>query len=167
MRCTPVVYTIICRQNTISNNFVSDEFPRSPYHHSYMRLKLILLEKFRGRHGGVEIKRRGVENLTNDTPPKKGFWTPPLLRYAFHPPQVSVLCFSCTKIHDRADQKLFWRGPEIFGRARSLVRFTPPHTFCTPPYHCPTLPSDTNYYFRQNYSGIIALKKLRISRVIP
>ena len=22
-------------------------------------------------------KKRGVENLTNDTPPKKGFWTPP------------------------------------------------------------------------------------------
>ena len=28
----------------------------------------------RGRHGGVE-KRRGVENLTNDTPPKNAWWT--------------------------------------------------------------------------------------------
>ena len=73
-------------------------------------------------------KKRGVENLTNDTPPKKGFWTP-LVRYVFHPPQVSVLCFSCTKFHDRADQKLFWRGPKIFGRARSLVRFPPPIRF--------------------------------------
>ena len=76
-------------------------------------------------------KRRGVENLTNDTPPKKGFWTP-LVRYVFHPPHVSVLCFSCTKIHDRADQKLFWRGSEIFGRARSLVRFPPPIRFAPP-----------------------------------
>ena len=76
-------------------------------------------------------KERGVENLTNDTPPKKGFWTP-LVRYVFHPPQVSVLCFSCTKIYDRVDQKLFWRGPKIFGRARSLVRFPPPIRFAPP-----------------------------------
>ena len=77
-----------------------------------------------------------MENLTNDTPPKRGF-RHPLVRYVFHPPQASALCFSCTKIHARADQKLFWRGPKIFGRARSLVRFPPPHTFCTPPYHRP------------------------------
>ena len=76
-------------------------------------------------------KGRGVENLTNDTPPKKGFWTP-LVRYVFHPPHVSVLCFSCTEIHDRADQKLFWRGPKIFGRACSLVRFPPPIRFAPP-----------------------------------
>ena len=63
--------------------------------------------------------------------PKRGFG-PPLVRYVFHPPQVSVLCFSCTKIHDRADQKLFWRGPKIFGRARSLVRFPPPIRFAPP-----------------------------------
>ena len=66
-----------------------------------------------------------MENLTNDTPPKKGFRTP-LVRYVFHPPRVSALCFSCTKIHERADQKLSWRGPKVFGRARSLVRFPPP-----------------------------------------
>ena len=65
--------------------------------------------------------------------PKRGFG-PPLLRYVFHPPQVSVLCFSCTKIHDRADQKLFWRGPKIFGRARSLVRFPPPPIRFAPPH---------------------------------
>ena len=76
-------------------------------------------------------KKRGAENLTNDTPPKKGFWTP-LVRYVFHHPQVSVLCFSCTKIHDKADQKLFSRGPKIFGRARSLVRFPPPIRFAPP-----------------------------------
>ena len=45
----------------------------------------------------------------------------------------TVLCFSCTKIHDRADQKLFWEGgPKFFGRARSLVRFPPPIRFATP-----------------------------------
>ena len=94
--------------------------------------------RVRGRHGGVE--KGGGWKTSRMTPlPKRGFG-PPLLRYVFHPPQVSVLCFSCTKIHDRADQKLFWRGPKIFGRARSLVRFPPPppHTFCTTPYHRPT-----------------------------
>ena len=38
-------------------------------------------------------KRRGVENLTNDTPPKKGFWTPPRT-VRFPPPSgVSALFF--------------------------------------------------------------------------
>ena len=82
-------------------------------------------------------KKRGEENLTNDTPPKKGFWTPPRTGRFPPPPQVSILCFSCTKIHDRAEQKLFWRGPKIFGRARSLVRFPPPIRFAPPPYHGP------------------------------
>ena len=81
-------------------------------------------------HGGVE--KRGGWKTSRMTPlPKRGFG-PPLVRYVFHPPQVSVLCFSCTKIHDRADQKLFWRGPKIFGRARSLVRFPPPIRFAPP-----------------------------------
>ena len=79
-------------------------------------------------------KKRGVENLTNDTPPKRGFG-PPLVRYVFHPAQVSVLCFSCTKLHDRADQNLFWRGPKVFGGARSRVRFLPPYVLNPPPLH--------------------------------
>ena len=62
---------------------------------------------------------------------KRGFG-PPLIQYVFHLLQVSVLCFSCTKIHDRADQKLFWRGRNIFGRARCLVRFLPPKRFAPP-----------------------------------
>ena len=64
----------------------------------------------RGRHGGGE-KRGGRQ---------RGF-EPPLVRYVFHLPRVSLLCFSCTKIHDWADQKLFWRGPEFF--------FVPPMRF--------------------------------------
>ena len=85
----------------------------------------------RGRHGGVE-KRGGWKTSRMTSLPKIGFGAP-LVRYVFHPPQVSVLCFSCTKIHDRADQKLFWRGPKIFGRARSLVRFPPPIHVADPP----------------------------------
>ena len=76
-------------------------------------------------------KKRGVENLTNDTPPRKGFWTP-LVRYVFHPPHVSVLCFSCTEIHDRADQKLFWRGPNFRESAFSGTFFHPPYVLHPP-----------------------------------
>ena len=45
-----------------------------------------------------------------------------------------MLCFSCTRIHDKADQKLFffWRGPKIFGGACSLVRSPPPIRFAPP-----------------------------------
>ena len=84
----------------------------------------------RGRHGGVE-KREGWKTSRMTPLPKTGFGAP-LVRYVFHPPRVSVLCFSCTKIHGTADQKLFWRGPKIFGRARSLVRFPPPVRFAPP-----------------------------------
>ena len=78
------------------------------------------------------VEKEGEENLTKDTPPKKGFWTP-LRLVRFHPRQVSLPCFSCERIHDRADQQLSWRGPETFGRMRSLVRFPPPVRFA-PPY---------------------------------
>ena len=78
------------------------------------------------------MEKRGGWKTSRMTPlPTRGFG-PPLVRYVFHPPQASVLFFSCTKIHDRADQKLFWRGPKIFGRARSLVRFPPPIRFAPP-----------------------------------
>ena len=77
--------------------------------------------------GGVE--KGGGWKTSRMTPLPKGGFGPPLVRYVFHPPQASALCFSCTKIHDRADQKLFWRGPKIFGRAHSLVRFPPPIRF--------------------------------------
>ena len=83
-------------------------------------------------------KKGGGWKTSRTTPlPKRGFGPPPLVRYVFHPPQVSVLFVSCTKIQDRAEQKLFWRGPTIFGRARSLVRFPPPIRSAPPPYHGP------------------------------
>ena len=91
----------------------------------------------RGRHGGVE--KRGGWKTSRTTPlPKRGFG-PTFVRYVFHPPQVSVLCFSCTKIHDGSDQKLFWRGSKNFRESAFSDTFSSPHTLCTPPYHGPTL----------------------------
>ena len=103
---------------------VTPSFPLIPNYHLEGHL-------IRGRHGGVE--KRGGRKTSLMTPlPKRGFGCPPV-RYVFHPPQVSMLCSSCRNIHDRAAQKLFWRGPKIFGRARSLVRFPPP--ICSAPLH--------------------------------
>ena len=91
--------------------------------------------RIRGRilGGGVE-KRRGWKTSRMTPVPKRGFG-PPLVRYSF-PPLSGVS--ARTRIHDRADQKLFWRGPKIFERARFSGTFSSPHTFCTPPYHGPT-----------------------------
>ena len=78
------------------------------------------------------MEKGGGWKTSRMTPLLERGFGPPLVRYVFHPPQASALCVSCTKIHARADQKLFWRGPKIFGRARSLVRFPPPIRFAPP-----------------------------------
>ena len=78
----------------------------------------------RGRHGGVE-------NLTNDTPPKKGFWTPPRTVRFPAPSGVSALFFLYKNPRQSRPEAL-WRGPKTFGRARSLVRFPPPIRFAPP-----------------------------------
>ena len=55
--------------------------------------------------------------------------TPPLVRYVFHPPRASLLCFSCTKFHDWADQKLFW---SFWEGAFSGTFFLPPYVLPPP-----------------------------------
>ena len=113
-----------------------------------------------GRHGGGWKKRGGWKTSRMTPLPKKGFWTP-LVRYVFHPPHVSVLCVSCTEIHDRADQKLFWRGPKNFRESAFSGTFSTPHTFCTPPYHgpkwglskCGLGPKGTNRSKRRPFRG--------------
>ena len=86
---------------------------------------------FRGRHGGVE--KRGGWKTSRMTPlPKRGFG-PPLVRYVFHPSQVSVLCFFLYKNPRQSRPEALLEGSKsAFGRARSLVRFPPPIRFCTP-----------------------------------
>ena len=89
-----------------------------------------------GAGGG---KKRGEENLTNNNPPKGVLNPPPLVRYVFHPSQVSVLCFSCTKIHDRADQKVSFGGVQkLSGECVLWYVFLPPPPYVLhPPYHGP------------------------------
>ena len=41
---------------------------------------------------------------------QKGGLDTPFVWYVFHPSRVSLLCFSCTKIHDRAERKFLFGG---------------------------------------------------------
>ena len=93
----------------------------------------------RGRHGGV--KKRGGWKTSRMTPlPKRGFG-PPLVRYVFHPPQVSVFpppsgvsaLFLLYKNPRQSRPEALLEGPNIFGRVRSLVRFPPPPMRFAPP----------------------------------
>ena len=92
---------------------------------------------FRGRHGGVE-KRRGVENLTNDTPPKKGFWTPPRT-VRFPPPSGVSTLFFLYKNPRQSRPEALLEGSKNFRESAFSGTFSSPHTFCTPPYHGPKL----------------------------
>ena len=85
-------------------------------------------------------KKEGGRNLTNDTPPKKWFWTP-FVWYVSDHTRVSLLFFPCKKMEDWPDQTLVSRGPEIFWRVRCLVRFPPPIRFA-PPHVMAQLPTE-------------------------
>ena len=74
-----------------------------------------------------------MENLTNDTPPKRGFG-PPLVRYVF---QVSVLCFPVQKSTTEQTRSSFGGVQKHFRESAFSGTFSSPHTFCTPPYHGP------------------------------
>ena len=84
--------------------------------------------------------KRGGRKTSRMTPlPKRGFG-PPLVRYVFHPPQVSVLCFSCTKLHHgmTEQKRTLLEGSKMIRRARSLVRFPPPIRLAPPHITVPT-----------------------------
>ena len=85
-------------------------------------------------------KKRGLENLTNDTPPKNGFWTPPCtVRF---PPLsgVSALFFLYKNPRQRRPEaSALLEGSKNFRESAFSGAFSSPHTFCTPPYHGPNL----------------------------
>ena len=77
-----------------------------------------------------------MENLTNDTPPKKGFWTPPRT-VRFPPPSgVSALFFLYKNLRQSRPEALL-EGSKNFRESAFSGTFSSPHTFCTPPYHGP------------------------------
>ena len=80
--------------------------------------------------GGVE-KRRGLENLTNATPPKKRFWTPP--RTVRFPPPLRCQCsvFPMQKSTTEQTRSSFG-GVQRFSGERVLW-----YVFLPPSYHSP------------------------------
>ena len=81
-------------------------------------------------------KRRGVENLTNDTRPKKGFWTPPRT-VRFPPPSGVSTLFFLYKNPRQSRPEALLDGSKNFRENAFSGTFSSPHTFCTPPYHGP------------------------------
>ena len=81
-------------------------------------------------------KRGGWKTSRMTHLPKRGFG-PPLVWYVFHPPQVSVLCFSCTKIHVQKSTteqtRSSFRGVQKFSGERVLwCVLLPPHVLQPP-----------------------------------
>ena len=110
------------------------------------------------------MEQRGGRKTSRRTPlPKMGFG-PPFVWYIFQPPEVSLLCFSCTEIQDSAHQKLFWRGPSIFLEVRCLARCPSPICFCTP-ISRPNLFKKTTNFTRNSaekslfFPAILSLKR--------
>ena len=94
----------------------------------------------RGRHGGGG-KKRGVENLTNDTPPKKGFWTPPSYGTFSTPLRSTPLRCQCSvfpvQISTTEQTRSSFGGVQTFSGERVLwYVFLPPY-FLHPPISRP------------------------------
>ena len=117
--------------------------------------RLILTNRFSEDAMGGWKKRGGWKTSRMTPLPKRGFG-PPLVRYVFHPPQVSVLCFFLCKDPRQSRPEALRRGPKIFGRARSLVRFPPPIRFAPPPYHGPSfrVPELNPFFCESRFGGL-------------
>ena len=71
-------------------------------------------------------KKGGVENLTNDTPPKKGFWTPPRT-VRFPPPSSVSALFFLYKDPRQSRPEALLGGVQTFSGQRVLwYLFLPP-----------------------------------------
>ena len=83
-------------------------------------------------------KKRGEENLTNDTPPKKGFWTPRRTVRFPAASGVSALFFLYKNPRQSRPEALL-EGSKNFRERAFSGTFSSLHTFCTAPYHSPIL----------------------------
>ena len=108
-----------------------------------------------------------MENLTNDTPPKKGFWTP-LVRYVFHPPQVSVLCFPVQESTTEQTRSSFGGVQKFSGERVLWYVFLPPYVLHPPM----SRPKFSDHYeilmqFTGGLSGPILRHTVRLSKRYP
>ena len=84
-------------------------------------------------------RKRGVESLTKDTPPKEGcHWTPPRT-VRFPPPSGVSAVFFLYKTPRQSRPEALLEGSKNFRESAFSGTFSSPHTFCTPPYHGPSV----------------------------
>ena len=102
-----------------------------------------------------------MENLTNDTPPKKGFWTPPRT-VRFPPPSGVSPLFFLYKNPQQSRPEALLDGSKNFRESAFSGTFSSPHTFCTPPYHGPifTAPLKIARFFEASRCAISSAKKI-------
>ena len=82
--------------------------------------------------GGCKFKR-GVENLMNDTPPKRVF-DPPSYGTFSTPLRCQCSVFPVQKSTTEQTRSSL-EGSNNFRESAFSGTFSSPHTFCTPPYH--------------------------------
>ena len=77
-----------------------------------------------------------MENLTNDTPPQKGFGPP---SYGTFSTPLTCQCsvFPVQKSTTEQTRRSFGGVQKFSGERVLWYVFHPPNTFCTPPYHGP------------------------------
>ena len=80
-------------------------------------------------------KKRGEENLTNDTPPERGFGPPSYCTFST-PLGCRCSVFPVRKSTPEQTRSSFG-GSRIFREGALSDTLSSPHTFCTPPYHGP------------------------------
>ena len=91
-------------------------------------------------------KRRGEENLTNDTPPKKGFWTPPSYGTFSTPLSGVSALFFLYKNPRLSRPEALLEGSKNLRESAFSGTFSSPHAVCPPPppYHGPILEKGGN-----------------------
>ena len=78
------------------------------------------------------MEKRGGWKTSRMTPlPKRGFG-PPLVRYVFHPPQVSVLCFPVQKSTTEQTRSSFGGVQKFLGERVLWYVFLPPYVLHPP-----------------------------------
>ena len=92
---------------------------------------------FRGRHGGVE-KGGGWKTSRMPPLPKRGFGPPPPT-VRFPPPSGVSALFFLYKNPPQSRPEALLEGSKIFRESAFSGTFSSPHTFCTPPIHCPNI----------------------------
>ena len=102
--------------------------------------------------GGVE--KRGVENLTNDTPPKKGFWTPP--------PHTVRSVFPVQQSTTEQTRSSFGGVQKFSGERVLWYVFLPPYVLHPPPLSRPKRTAERQS-FGAVYSQDIMSPHVRIS----